>query len=85
MLDTLLYWLVWKWIPMSWRIRLENAWYWIVDAPMSEPPDYVRTFTARTRRPVPCPECGKHPCGGVAARLITDKDPATSKTRGDAR
>lgn len=49
MTDFVLYWLAWRWMPIRWRIKAENVWYWIIDAPMWQPPDYDVLMTARTK------------------------------------
>lgn len=49
MIEWLIYWTLWRWLPIRWRIKAENAWYWIIDAPMWQPPDYEVLMTARTR------------------------------------
>lgn len=52
MFETILYYLLWQWVSIKTRIKLENAWYWLIDEPMWEPPDYKRLVRTRSRIPV---------------------------------
>lgn len=52
MREWLLYHLLWRWISLKARVRIENVWCWIIDEPMWQPPDYTRLVRMRSKREV---------------------------------
>lgn len=51
MIENILYYTFYWWLPVKWRIKLENGWYWLTDAPVYSPPHYDRLEHYRTKKP----------------------------------
>ena len=51
MIENILYYTLWFWMPVKWRIKLENGWYWLTDAPCWVGPDHDKLEHYRTKKP----------------------------------